>query len=327
VLSLALLTVGACAHPESLAPPTRAELSAPAALGSGEAAARFEEVVGALPREPLRRIDAIESLGALASALDIPPRGLFSSAGRIREYANEVASSSEAALEEARPVKAALLEAVHGLQESMDEASPPMKRALLRARSWAVAIDPSAPLSEESDAVRQALVSLARVLVLAAGDTPRLPSVQEAADTEAPVAGAGDDVARLRRLVHELSLSHSSKSRATALETLRVFQRALVRKTGVDARDPGAVDALRFQIARFEISTALHHAEPARDALEAALEALTVAASDRGNDSEAWLSAARMAIESISDTTPYGLQRARIQDAFRSLVDAFAAVL
>jgi hypothetical protein len=71
----------------------------------------------------------------------------------------------------------------------------------------------------------------------------------------------------------------------------------------------------------------LDRADMVKAGLQAALDAAESFEASSGVAASEWLASARVAVEKLDPTTPMGLQRAEVQDAFRALADAVIALV
>jgi hypothetical protein len=330
------LCIAACAHrPTDLAPHAASPDDAPARSVITEKARRSSiQRLDAAIRElsTARELPSVQpevrALRALGDALEATLDNLESIRGaqRVHQRAKASESNPERAAEHAR---AALTVALGTLEESA-----PFSRAnrealayeLQQARSAVLNIDPSRPLERERPEVHRALVALARALSFAAGSVPvlvleRPPPPNRPEELEMTADAYATE---LRGLVHRLSLKGWDQGRGVAVATLRSLANGLQALELSDEAFAHALERIRFQAIRLEISHPLEHITPTKAALLAVIDALDRVRERLDLTLSEWTAAARMAVYTIDERTPYELQRTRIQDAFRSAADTFA---
>lgn len=199
--------------------------------------------------------------------------------------------------------------------------------AVRAARRDIAALDPSAPVGKPA-AAATALCSTGRVLGLAAGLSTAVSQLGDCGEGDAgetrPLAAQAlvgelrGDVERLGRSSWEMALGAAS----ALLDGLaRGFDQA--------GLPPGHGQSLRTrakELAGLD-RLSLERSGRLREALGTALAGLDLLVQSRGPALEPWVASASRAVRGIDPRVPFGLERAPIQDAARSVVDAFAAAV
>jgi hypothetical protein len=136
--------------------------------------------------------------------------------------------------------------------------------------------------------------------------------------TPALLAAAADGVTTLAHL-------HGHEAHQQAAEILRLLT-TLAARADPDAA-PVATRDLTLAAERLEAprsETWFAYTDAVRQGLGAALDLLEPQASSTDSS---WIQTARAAVRAIRPASPFDLEHAAIQDAYRSVVDAFRAVL
>lgn len=160
----------------------------------------------------------------------------------------------------------------------------------------------------------------------------REPPPDPVAPREAPEPGAyrcevvrGDASARLREDLRQLSRAHWDEARRKAAEALCTIAVGL---EAVSSPQP-PTEAVRREAAKLADVERLPftHSARVRAGLEAALEALDeLAAAHRLEEARPWLTSARRSVVLVDPEGLFELQRAAIQEAFRTVSAAFTIV-
>jgi ribosomal protein L18 len=336
-----LLHLGAlgCATPREspeppIARPRASTTSQPAASAEGEDA-NLVEPADSLDRlagsavslgtasEPERCPTTIAALDELANAI-APQSAADAAAIRAHARSLETTTSSSAAVSAA--AKEGLLVALRALERA---AAPPGRGreyalAVETLRSTVAALAEGAPPAERQAAEAAAFRAASDVLALARGGEPVFG---EAENESAPPSASVSRESRLeeaRADVLKLGQTRWVNARLASARALESLANLLeVQAAGGEAKR--SIATLRAQVERLEkngssrfgdaglIKTGLLAALAALDGLDPALEQLLTP----------WTRAARRAVSGIEDRDSLAFQRATIQDAFRTTVDAF----
>ena len=152
----------------------------------------------------------------------------------------------------------------------------------------------------------------------AAQATPARPAAAAAAPT--PPSTAVLD--QLRETVHALSTQQWQDARKTGARALHKLADAIAAAGG--PRLAARVKKLHQLADDVANAGALDYSEKTRAALAGAVDAIEALGAGGGAPGlEGWVASARKAVQDISSRTPFELQRAAIQDAFRAVVDAY----
>ena len=267
------------------------------------------------------------ALRSLAAALEILPGATWARVEKIRDAARKLAS--EDALEAGRmrmvedglgavarvlvdvdhPARAAAFQdAVASLGEALD------------------GLDPDAPVEGRQRSVLRAFRAAADAVLLASGRERRFSEPRSPLEAGSPDSFS-DHVVAATAAVEKLAGTDSLGGRRAASDALSALADAL--ESAPDK--PGVIAALVAEI-RFEAER-LRRADPLsfgdtrwiQLGLAAALDSMEALPSGSAPDMKPWLAAARRATQAIKSGRSLSFQRAAVQDAFRTVVDAFTA--
>jgi hypothetical protein len=146
-------------------------------------------------------------------------------------------------------------------------------------------------------------------------------TAQNKAPSPPPSPPAQDVLDRLRETVHALSTEQWQDARKTGAAALHDLAKAIGAAGGPRMND--RVKKLHQLADAVSNAGALDYSEKTRAALEAAVEAIEILGGGRAEGLQGWTASAKKAVQDISSRTPFELQRAAIQDAFRAVVDAY----
>jgi hypothetical protein len=285
--------------------------------------------------------DVISALRALVASLDVYP-STWSSRIAIRDAVDALARPEHADQEEPRLLQAALEHTGGALL--MLRPSPtrlPQQRAATAAVSRAASTVGQAISTEERwDAARQALREATNVVFLARGSPPPFGATSAAPPRPwgANPGTTAEAVTRARQALASLRQAKSSRARAPAADVFLALAAGLsALSSSENPASPRTLAVILLQVDRLQEADplALQEAAWVKTGLAAVMDGLS-AALRMPRDSElappmtstgAWFREARLAIETVDDQMRFTFQRAVIQDAFRTVVDAFAVAV
>lgn len=156
---------------------------------------------------------------------------------------------------------------------------------------------------------------------------PKPAAAQPAPSTEAhapPTTPPASVTDQLRETVHALSTEEWQDARKTGARALHKLADAIGHAGG--ERLSARVQKLHGLADAVAHAGALDYSEKTRAALAAAVDAIDALGGPEAGGTRGWVASARKAVDDISSRTPFELQRAAIQDAFRAVVDAYGVV-
>lgn len=172
---------------------------------------------------------------------------------------------------------------------------------------------------------------MAALALIGCAGQPKKTQTPAAAQAQPPKQGPSqpapsppreDTLASLHETVHALSTEQWQDARKTGARALHELAGAIGKSGGA----PLAARAKKLRQLADDVGRAgaLDFAEKTRVALASAVDAIeALGAGGRAAGLEGWTASARKAVQDISTRTPFELQRAAIQDAFRAVVDAY----
>ncbi len=193
------------------------------------------------------------------------------------------------------------------------------------ARDDTAALRGDEPLPAQRDGVAQALCSAGRALARASG--ARIPEALTSCGADLAAASLSEPertIGGLRDLVHQLALGTWSDAPELVSQLLDELANA-IESLAPDSR--GEVAIMREMSDRV-----VDLEEPTLqrvDAIHRGLAAAVAVLERLGSDPQAsgWVQSADRAVQSIDTVEPLPLQRPQVQDAFRAVVDALAAIV
>jgi hypothetical protein len=322
---LCALGVMGCARSHA-APPERPSQTSPPRPASArslerlaDSVATFEAGSSAPPQQELARV--LQSFGSAMEPLS------HATNLRIREVAERLAGAPAASLSHAGLLKQALTLLLDAL---VSIPSPPGRQAeytsSLRAlRESTQAIDDLLALSNQRPRTVSALHAAADVVFLARGGEAPFGAGKRVEAPSAPLASFEKELGRAEDEVSKLAQSSVTGSRLATAAALAALA-DVVAAADRGERLTKQVVEIRFEAERLERASASEFGQAGwiRSGLESALDALV--ASHPENPSSPWIRIAQRAVANIDERSSLSFQRATVQDAFRSTVDAFAAM-
>lgn len=245
---------------------------------------------------------------------------------RLREVAQRLAGSPMNSLSQAGLLKQALTLVLESLVAS---SSPPGRQSeytggLRALRESTQAIDELLALPNQQPRTVAALHAATDVVFLARGGEAPFGEAERTEQPPAPLGSFETELDRARKDVSTLAQTNLTASRKAAAAALAALGNV------VAAADDGnrlakQIAEIRFEAERLERAHASEFGQAGwiRSGLENALDALSVL---HAGKSSPWLRIAQRAVASIDQRSWLSLQRAPVQDAFRTTVDAFAAL-
>jgi hypothetical protein len=245
---------------------------------------------------------------------------------RISEVAQRLAGAPAGSLSHAGMLK----EALTLLSDSLVSIPQPPRRrdgyarALRASKDATEAIDDLQTLENQRSEMVAALHAAADLVSLARGGEAPFGEADRVEQPSAPLGSfetelerAADDVSRLA----QANLTPARKAAASALAALG----DVVAAADASSRLNEQVVEIRFEAERLARAKATEFGQAGwiRSGLEGTLDAFARLYPD--HTSSVWLRNARRAVGSIDPGTSLSFQRATIQDAFRTTVDAFSA--
>ncbi len=186
-------------------------------------------------------------------------------------------------------------------------------------------IRPSVPVPKERESLAAALRAATNAVFLANGSPA--PYALAAAPAAQPRTSAAL-LERARQAVAALGRSEWSSVNPAAGEALSAFADLLHARPQSPSGLEEKIADIRLQARRLTESEQTSFGPPGwiKHGLQASLEGLEQLPAARQTEAEPWLQAARTAVAAVEGQTPVTFQRAAVQDAFRTLVDALAVV-
>lgn len=248
------------------------------------------------------------------------------SALEARRIADEIEAAAPSSLAHGALCKRGLEQVLQALlARPVPDARDDEYRDALRALDAAVKnVKDVTPLDEQRAEVGAAFRAATDAVFVALSEEPPfrtpVPSrVHEALPNEL-------ELERARNAILELARSRWTNGREAASRALGALADVVASARPGDALQ-AQITELRFQAKRLVRSEAATYEEAAgvKRALSAAVDALERLGNADTPTSSDWTRAARRAVDSIEERSTINLQRAAVQDAFRSTIDAFAA--
>ncbi len=135
-------------------------------------------------------------------------------------------------------------------------------------------------------------------------------------------------VAQVRSAIGKLSQQRWSGARSQADTALTFLADAIEDAGKGKAAVTQAIFEVRLQVQRFKDSEPLEHIAPLKSALKGSARALELLGREVGIQGlDGWLASSNRAVDALSLDVPFQLQRAAIQDAFRTLADTFVVAM
>jgi hypothetical protein len=275
---------------------------------------------------------ALNAMAPVVAGLETPESA--ATARRLHSLASQLERVDPSSLQYAEQTTLALdlvLAAASGVHARCDGAD--LELAVERARFAMTGVDFTQVLSGQSRALIAAVQAVADVLLVAVGADPAFligdPTVEV---TEGGTATDGaptftGHVERAHESLMQLSRSRWPATRQLAGRVLTEFADALA--VGSEDEIRSQIDEVRFQAALLQRTSAVTFARGAwvKKAATSALSALELVLADgeRSSTAAPWIARARATAQSIDDRGTLTFQRAVVQDALRSLADAFFA--
>jgi hypothetical protein len=270
----------------------------------------------------------VTSLHALARAMrelaEARPAADSVDAGATRLQRSEAQS-----LEHADTVREAMASSLRGLTQAKvpEDVTAAYEQQLAALGRAVQAIRPKQPLLEQRESVAAALRAASNAVFLASGlgpvypGTPGQPQPAQPRSFAAQLADARQDVAALGR-------ADWQKANQAAGQALFAFAGLLQTAPGGAAERDRNAAVLRLQARRLTQADQPGFGPPGwvKQGLQAALDGLLGLPAASQPALGPWLQAARGAVAAVDAEKPLTFQRAPVQDAFRTIVDAFTAV-
>ncbi len=267
----------------------------------------------------------LEKLEGAVAALPGRFGCLTGRAGQIRALIWELDRSDGMRPSQASVVAQALSESWLGLAEGSralgkeKEADP-----VLSAAAAAIdALRPEAPLGEQGERVGLALRHILETFRVSIGASPgSISSSRETASASSRPENFTEHVRESRALVGRLSQRWWMDAPRATSQLLREISQAIAALPG----SSGAAEQVRLCAKRIEQSdgTSFNHSDWIKVGIERALDALESSKNVSSGDAlDPWLRQGRNAVQRIDTENLLGLQRAVVQDAFRTLVDSY----
>ncbi len=240
-------------------------------------------------------------------------------AAPIRAAADRLASSRGTQPDDVRVIKDALTSAAGVLFARVDQGNTREGTDQEHAFTALVkALDTSASLESERASIAAALRATVNLTYLANNEQPPF---RETTDQAQRARVLCDAVEHFRAQVSALADASQTDARKRATEALDALAQALsVWSSG--GSDTKAIDAIKFQSAVLDRVQSFNGAKAIKLGLSHALDVMDDTFSD--DRTKEWISASRTSVKAI-DEGFVAFERAGIQDAFRSVADAFAA--
>jgi hypothetical protein len=194
------------------------------------------------------------------------------------------------------------------------------------------ALEGTPNLDGQKATVVRALRAATNASFLANGASPPFADQIRAKTTPGPAdeQAATAALARARQALAVLRMTRSMEARLAAAAILRALADGLEATAAPSKSRRRTLAEIRFQADRLQKgdSVALDESAWVKAGLAALLGGLAPATTTSGPSlASTWLVEAHHAVESVEDETRFTFQRARIQDAFRTSVDAFAIAI
>lgn len=278
----------------------------------------FEAGPSGPPQQELAKV--LQSLGSAMEPLS------HATNLRVREVAQRLAGSPATSLSHAGLLKQALTLVLESLVTS---SSPPRRQAeyagALRAlRESTQAIDELLALPHQQPRTVLALHAAADAVFLARGGDAPFGEAERTEQPPVPLGSFETELDRARDDVSTLAQTNLTDSRKAAAAALAALGNV------VAAADDGKrltkqIAEIRFEAERLERAQASEFGQAGwiRSGLASAVDALSAL---HAGTSSPWLRSAQRAVANIDQRSSLSFQRATIQDAFRTTVDAFAAL-
>jgi hypothetical protein len=285
-----------------------------------DSVATFEAGSSASPQQELARV--LQSFGSAMEPLS------HATNLRIREVAERLAGAPAASLSHAGLLKRALtllLDALASIPSPPGRQQAEYSNALHALRESTEAIDDLLALSNQRPRTVSALHSAADAVFLARGGEAPFGEGERVEARSAPLASFETELGRAEDEVSKLAQTSVTRSRQASAAALAALA-DVVAAADQGERLTKQVTEIRFEAERLERANASEFGQAGwiRSGLESALDALVALHSE--NPSSRWIRVAQRAVANIDQRTSLSFQRATVQDAFRSTVDAFAAM-
>jgi hypothetical protein len=267
-----------------------------------------------------RLVDALQKLAAALPQIS-QDQEVAATGARIRALAGQIGEMPTGTLQEGRVVRSSLQEAVRGLDGVSGHAAYTQRQDASAALEQ---FDPRTPVSAQGAVIRRVLASVANGLLIARGQDPVIAAAaNEPKGREPGALPQRSPVEKASSLIAKMSQESWRDGRHTGADALASLAQALEE---VPAARP-AVERIRADADRLRGADDLdlHVTGYIRSALLAAVDALAPVQPDEGGGLRPWLERARAAAVAIEDGSSFAFQRAAIQEAFRTVVDAFMA--
>jgi hypothetical protein len=275
---------------------------------------------------------ALSAMAAVVAGLEAPESA--ATAGRLHALASQLQGVDPSSLQYADQTTLALglaLSAASGVDTQCDGAD--LELAVERARFAMTGVDFSQVLSGQSRALSAAVQAVADALLVAGGADPAFLVGDPTVEVTEGGTPAGSDltftghVQRAHESLMQLSRARWSATRQLAGRVLTELADALA--IGGEDEIRSRIDEIRFQAVLLQRADTVTFArgEWVKKAATSALGALELVLADgeRSSTAAPWIARARATAQSIDDRGTLTFQRAVVQDALRSLVDAFFA--